>query len=163
MAISPQKEFPMSSSNLAVRMDHTASDLLSHPPRPCFVSSRMRTRQRFAVSVPARLSRTGSSSFAIRVCGTSAYVDPLAPSSAIDRICDDARMRRPRLTSDSRTGSTNTELIVERLVAQAHLRAWHFPFPDDGHPVDAGRRERLAELEREIAVGESRASRAAAP
>ena len=24
----------MSSSNLAVRMDHTASDLLSHPPRP---------------------------------------------------------------------------------------------------------------------------------
>jgi len=24
----------MSSSNLAVRMEHTASDLLSHPPRP---------------------------------------------------------------------------------------------------------------------------------
>ena len=27
----------MSSSNLAVRMDHTASDLLSHPPRELLV------------------------------------------------------------------------------------------------------------------------------
>jgi hypothetical protein len=26
----------MSSSNLAVRMEHTATDLLSHPPRPLF-------------------------------------------------------------------------------------------------------------------------------
>ena len=28
------KEHSMSSSNLAVRMEHTATDLLSHPPRP---------------------------------------------------------------------------------------------------------------------------------
>ena len=33
----------MSSSNLAVRMEHTASDLLSHPPRPLL---RVVTRQR---------------------------------------------------------------------------------------------------------------------
>ena len=28
----------MSSSNLAVSMEHTATDLLSHPPRPLFVA-----------------------------------------------------------------------------------------------------------------------------
>jgi hypothetical protein len=33
VAISPKRIVPMSSSNLAVRMDHTATDLLSHPPR----------------------------------------------------------------------------------------------------------------------------------
>jgi hypothetical protein len=30
----PPKEYSMFSSNLAVRMKHTATDLLSHPPRP---------------------------------------------------------------------------------------------------------------------------------
>ena len=30
----PKRNVQMSSSNLAVRMEHTASDLLSHPPRP---------------------------------------------------------------------------------------------------------------------------------
>jgi hypothetical protein len=34
MAIFSIGVFQMSSSNLAVRMEHTATDLLSHPPRP---------------------------------------------------------------------------------------------------------------------------------
>jgi hypothetical protein len=29
-----QRSIQMSASNLAVRMEHTATDLLSHPPRP---------------------------------------------------------------------------------------------------------------------------------
>jgi hypothetical protein len=33
-AISNQRIIQMSSSNLAVRMEHTATDLLSQPPRP---------------------------------------------------------------------------------------------------------------------------------
>ena len=49
----------------------------------CFVSSRTRRRLRCEASVPVLLSRTGSSSFAIRACGISAYVDSLtrAPPS----------------------------------------------------------------------------------
>jgi hypothetical protein len=42
----------MSSSNLAVRMEHTATDLLSHPPRPLLrvVSSNVRPVQRVRLS-----------------------------------------------------------------------------------------------------------------
>jgi len=57
---------------------------------PCFaLSQAMSTRCR--ASGLALLSRTGSSSYAIRASGTSAFVDPLTKSSAIDRIRDDAR------------------------------------------------------------------------
>ena len=56
----------MSSSNLAVRMEHTASDLLSHPPRPMLRVVTSNEQPRCEASVPEPRSRTGSSSFAIR-------------------------------------------------------------------------------------------------
>src|SRR5690349_21220474 len=131
-------------------------------PRARFVSSRprprMRQRQKSAVSVPARLSRTGSSSYEIRVCGTSAYVDSLTNRSAIVRVCDDARMQRfsRRLLQIAVLGQPIPQLSVERIVAQAYLRARHFPLPDDGHAVDARGGESLAELECEVGGSQGR-------
>jgi hypothetical protein len=97
---------------------------------PCAWSTRQRTcfptrrAFRFASSnvtsvrcraVRAFLSRTGSSSFAIKDSGTSASADRQPTSSAIDRKCDDARQREahdgwatvdsalPRTTSPARS------------------------------------------------------------
>ena len=47
-----QKDHSMSSSNIAVRMEHTATDLLSHPPRPLLriVASNVRPVQSVRLS-----------------------------------------------------------------------------------------------------------------
>ena len=61
--------FKMSSSNLAERMDHSATDLLSNPPRAATNDDRFARRRRLRTSLTNRKSTTrdhGLRNFRIR-------------------------------------------------------------------------------------------------